>query len=492
MSTPPAFSREEARRSFLRAFPTIAVAIFLPAIDSTITATALPAIAADLGVVDRISWVVVAYLIAATIAAPIFGRLGDAFGRRRMLLVGFALQGAGMLAGGLAPNFETMLAARLVQGFGGGALLTLAMALIGESLPPRERGRYQGYLVACFMSASATGPLAGGWLTDQFGWPWVFLAGLPLVAFGAVAAFKLPLRPPSGARFRFDMPGTLLFAGFVVTLVLMLDRIQALRWDAAVLAAVFGAVSLAALVALFFVERRVNDPLLPLLGHPAIWRLCVLSACVQGVLVALISFLPLYLYAVRDVPLATVGMLLLPMSVGGGTGALLSGQFMARTGRNMLLPSIGLTMATVILSMLAIWGADIPLAWLPWVLMLVSFSFGTSFPVVQTTVQVAAGAQQLGVATASVQFMRNLGSAVGTAVLGTLIFGAFAVIDAALAERFATVLRGGREALAALPPEERMAMASGLSDGYRVMFVGAAVIMGLGAVMAWRTPLRRV
>lgn len=493
-STPPDFSPAEARKSFLRAFPTISVAIFIPAIDTTITATALPAMAASFGVVERISWVVVAYLIAATIAAPVFGRLGDAFGRRRMLLLAFALQGLGMLGAGLATNFEWLLAARFVQGFGGGALLTLAMALIGESLPPRERGRYQGYLVACFMSASAAGPLAGGWLTQAFGWPAVFLAGLPLVLLGAAAAYALPRRPLPATSFRFDLPGTLLFALFVVTLVLMLDRVQALRWDAAVWAVVFGVVALAALLALGFVERRVPDPLLPLplLAHPTIWRLSILSACVQGVLVALISFLPLYLYAVRDVPLATVGVLLLPMSVGGGVGALLSGYFMARTGRNMLLPSIGLTLSAVLLSLLAFVAQDVPLAWLPWVLGLLSFTFGTSFPVVQTTVQVAAGPGQLGVATASVQFMRNLGSAVGTAILGTIIFGSFALADADLAERFSTVLRGGREALAALPVPERATMAAGLSDGFRAMFVGAAAIMALAAVMAWRVPLRRV
>jgi hypothetical protein len=126
------------------------------------------------------------------------------------------------------------------------------------------------------------------------------------------------------------------------------------------------------------------------------------------------------------------------------------------------------------------------------VLALVSFAFGTSFPVVQTTVQVAAGGNQLGVATASVQFMRNLGSAVGTAVLGTVIFGSFALSDAVLAERFATVLRGGREALATLPATERAVMAAGLSGGYTAMFVAAAIIMGLAAVMAWRVPLRRI
>lgn len=481
------------RAAFLRAFPAIASAIFIAAIDTTITATALPAIAARFGVAERIGWVVVAYLVAATIAAPLFGRLGDAHGRRAMLRLGFAFQALGMLGAGLAPSFEALLAARLVQGVGGGALLTLAMALVGETLPPRERGRYQGYLVGCFISASAAGPLAGGWLTQAFGWQAVFLAGLPLVVLGAVMASRLPARSGSGA-FRFDAPGTALFTVFVLALVAMLDRVQALRWEASASALGFGLLAALAAWALLRVERRASDPLLPLplLADPTIWRLSVLSACVQGVLVALISFLPLYLYAVRGVPLATVGAMLLPMSLGGGLGALLSGQVMARTGRNMLLASIGLSVAVGFLCGLAVFAGRVPLAWLPFLLMAMSFAFGTSFPVAQTTVQVAAGAARIGVATASVQFMRNLGSATGTALLATLLFGGFALADPGMAERFGAVLKGGREALAALPEAERAALAAGLADGYRALFAGAAAIMAVAAVMAWRVPLRRL
>jgi MFS family permease len=485
----------EARAAFLRAFPAIGLAIFVAAIDQTITATALPAIAAHFGVVQRISWVVVAYLIAATIAAPVFGRLGDAYGRRRMLVLGFGLQAAGALAAGFAPSFEALLAARVLQGFGGGALLTLAMALVGESLPPRERGRYQGYLVACFMSASAAGPTAGGWLTQHLGWHGVFLAGLPLVALGAAMAWRLPRGIGSAAGFRFDAIGTLCFTVFVVALVGMLDQVQRLGSGGATLLTVtFGVIAALALAALLRVERRVADPLLPLalLGEATIWRTNLLSSCVAGALVALISFLPLYLTVVRGVPIATVGLMLLPMSLGGGVGALASGLFLARTGRNMLLPSLGLSFATLLLCGLAFGAGRIPLAVLPWLLGLTSFGFGTSFPAVQTTVQAAAGTARLGVATASVQFMRNLGSATGTALLGALLFGALALMEGGLAERFAAVIRGGREALALLPAAERDAIAGGLAEGFRAFFGGTAAIAGVAAVMAWRVPLRRI
>ncbi|WP_424812802.1 MFS transporter [Roseococcus sp. YIM B11640] len=486
--------REAIRREFLRAYPCIGIAIFISAIDQTITATALPAMAAHFGVVERISWVVVAYLVAATIAAPVFGKLGDAFGRRPMLFVAYALQAVGALCAGLAPNFEALLAARILHGFGGGALLTLAMALIGESLPPRERGRYQAYFVACFMSASAAGPLAGGWLTQHWGWQWVFLGGLPLVGFGVFATWKLPRRPRLGAGFYFDAAGTVLFTIFVGALLLVMDQAQRLSWDALWICVPLALVSAAAFLLLLRIERRVNDPLLhiPMLTDPVIWRTNALATCVAGVMVAMISFLPLYLTVVRGVPIATVGAMLLPMSLGGGLGALCSGQFLARTGRNMLLPSIALAVSTLALCYLSAFMDRVPLEVLPWLLALVTFGSGCSFPAVQTTVQVAAGVGRVGVATASVQFMRNLGSAAGTALLGAVLFGAFAAADSELAARFAAAMRAGREALAALPGEERALMAAGLAGGFHAMLAGAAVLMGAATVLAWRVPLRRV
>jgi predicted MFS family arabinose efflux permease len=369
------------------------------------------------------------------------------------------------------------------------------MALVGESLPPRERGRYQGYLVACFMSASAAGPTAGGWLTQHFGWQGVFLAGLPLVALGGLMAWRLPRGMAATGGFRFDTPGTLCFTVFVIALVAMLDQVQRLGSEGAMLlATLFGGVAVLALMALLRVERRVRDPLLPLslLGEATIWRTNLLSACVAGALVALISFLPLYLTVVRGVPIATVGLMLLPMSLGGGVGALISGLFLARTGRNMLLPSLGLVLTTTVLCGLAFWAGRIPLSVLPWLLALSSFGFGTTFPAVQTTVQPAAGPARLGVATASVQFVRNLGSATGTALLGALLFGAIAMMEGGLAERLAAVIRGGREALAVLTTLERAAIAGGLAEGFRIFFGGAAAIAGLAAVMAWRVPLRRL
>jgi len=482
VTAPPAEAARH-RAAFLAAFPAIATAIFAGAVDQTITATALPAIAAEFGVVGRISWVVVAYLIAGTIAAPIFGRLGDAYGRQPMLLLAFGLQGAGALAAALAPDFWALLAARVVHGFGGGALLTLAMAVLGETVPPRERGRYQGYLVACFISSSALGPLLGGWLTAHWGWAAVFWFGLPLCAMGLLATSRLQRRPGTGG-FALDGPGLGLFTGFVLVLVASLERVQKLDWT---LAAPGLLVAAALCAALLRAERRSPDPLLPpeVLGEATVWRTNALSACVAAALTALISFLPIYLSVVRGVPLATVGLMLLPMSVAGGLGALASGTLVARTGRNMLLPMFGLGWAVLGVSGLAFFAGQVPLSVLPWWLALCTLGVGTTFPAVQITVQAAAGPARLGVATASVQFMRNLGSAAGTALLGAALFATLALAEPGLAER---VIGGGRAALAALEAGDRAALAV----GFRALFAGAALLLGVAFVMAWRVPLRRI
>src|SRR6204780_1161813 len=173
-------SGRPAGPTFLAIFPSIMLPMFLAVVDQTIVATALPAIAADTGNVERASWIVVSYLVASTIAAPIYGKLGDAFGRRRLMFVALGVFiGASVLCAA-SPTIELLALARVLQGLGGGGLMTLSQALIGEAIPPRERARYQGYLAAVAVSANTFGPVAGGYLTEHFGWRSVFLVNLPI------------------------------------------------------------------------------------------------------------------------------------------------------------------------------------------------------------------------------------------------------------------------------------------------------------------------
>ncbi len=488
-------TREELRDAFFRSFPPAAIAIILGAIDQTITATALPAIAAELGSLDRISWVVVAYLVAATIAAPVYGRLGDAFGRRRMLLAGLGILAIGACASASATSLTGLILGRVLQGLGGGGLLTSAMALIGEAVPPRERGRFQAYIAGSFMVANVLGPSVGGWLTQGFGWRAVFLAMLPGVALATVLTLRLPFRPGRrGTLFRFDALGVLLFAGCIGPALLALSLAQRMSLEA--LPAVAGMALLAILcfVLLLRQERRAADPLLPLdvLGEATIWRCNLLAGCVAGALVGMVSFLPIYLYALRGVAPGQAGLLLLPLSVCGGFGAMAAGRALARTGWTLRWPSIGLPIATTLLIVTAFTAEALPVLGLTCALGAVAIGFGTSYPIVQTTVQVAAGQARLGAASASVQFARTLGAAAGTALLGAVLFGTLALGDAQAAALFGRLVREGAQLAATLPPADLAALQAGLAGAFRAAFLAAAVLAAIATVLAWRVPLRRV
>ncbi|MBC7800154.1 MAG: MFS transporter, partial [Gemmatimonadaceae bacterium] len=412
------------RGLFFRVFPSICLPMFLAAVDQTIVATALPAIAGTLGDVERVSWVVVSYLMATTIAAPVYGRLGDALGRKRLLFVALAVFIGASVACALAPTLLWLTAARVVQGFGGGGLMTLSQALVGETVPPRERGRYQGYLASIFMASSTFGPVAGGWLTQQFGWQSVFLINVPLGLIATVLAFRLPDRVPVESRVRFDWLGLLLFSGFVVPLLLALERGQRISMAAVPVVAGLVAVAAASLWLLLRQERRTTQPLIPvnLLRMPAIWRADAMGACVGATIVSSVTFMPIYLQVVRGADPGTVGLLLLPLTAGIAVGALFTGRAIARTGRTAVFPSFGLVSVTACLVFLAAGAASVPTAWLPWVFLLLSVSLGTTMPVVQTTVQAVAGPKNLGAASASVQFSRSIGAALGTALVGAVLF----------------------------------------------------------------------
>ncbi len=484
----------DTRGLFFRVFPSIILPMFLAAVDQTIVATALPQIAGSLGDVERVGWVVIAYLMATTVAAPVYGRLGDALGRKRLLLVALALFVAASVACALAPTLLWLIAARLAQGAGGGGLMTMSQALIGESVPPRERARYQGYLASIFMVSSTFGPVAGGWLTQQFGWRSVFLVNLPLGALAAVMALRLPDRTGAASRVRFDWIGLLFFIGFVVPLLLSLERAQ--RVSLAALPGVAGLVALAvvSLALLLRQERRTSTPLIPvgLLRQAAIWRADAMAACVGATIVGAVTFMPIYLQAVRGAGPGQVGLLLLPLTVGVACGSLLTGRMVARSGRTAVYPSFGLGVVTACWVFLAFAAGQVPLGWLPAVFLLMSLSVGTAMPVVQVTVQMVAGAKNLGAASASVQFSRSIGAALGTATVGAVLFAWLASQDAAVASLFAEVVERGPAVLATLAADRRAMVAGEIAGAFRAAFLAIACFSFTGLLLAWSLPVRRI
>ena len=354
-ATPPAgghavtVKEQTAASQFLTVFPPIMLPMFLAVADQTIVATALPAIASNLGEIERASWVVVSYLIANTIAAPVYGRLGDTFGRRLMMFVALGIFMLGSILCALAPTIELLTAFRVVQGFGGGGLMTLSQALIGEAIPPRERGRYQGYLAGVAVSSNTFGPVAGGYLTQAFGWQSIFLINIPLGLLAVLFVFRIPPRQGDRRRTTFDSPGLVLFILFVGPVILALEQVQRMELSTIPMALGLLAFGLVSLGLLTWQERITTSPLIPprLFKQASIWRADLMAACHGAALVSLITFLPIYLRAVRGASPAETGLILLPLTAGIGIGSMFTGQMVSRTGRTAIFPTYGLIAATI-------------------------------------------------------------------------------------------------------------------------------------------------
>ena len=480
-----------SRGLFFKVFPSIVLPMFLASIDNTIVATALPDIAASLGDVERVSWVVVSYLMATTIAAAVHGRLGDALGRRRLMLVSLWVFIVASVACALAPTLLALVAARVLQGFGGGGLMTLSQALVGEVVPGRERIRYQGYLASVFMISSTLGPVAGGWLTQHFGWASVFWVNIPLGLVAVALAMRLPNRAGAG-KVRFDWLGLALFTGFVVPLLLALEQAQRPSWHAAPAILLWAVVAVVSLLLLLRQERRASAPLIPvnLLRQPAIWRCDAMGACVGATIVGSVTFMPIYLQVVRGAPPSEVGLIMLPLTAAIALGSIMTGRLVAKTGRTAIFPMIGQTIVTVCLVFLAVGAGSLSLWRLPWLFAVLAVGMGMTMPVVQVTVQQVAGPKNLGAASASVQFCRSIGSALGTAMVGAVLFAVLTVSDPVAAGLFANVVEQGPGVLAGLSDAARAGLAAEIAAAFRAAFLTIAAFSVVALVLAWSLPVR--
>src|SRR5450755_4649351 len=403
-----------SRQAFLQVFPGVMVAMFLAAADQTILASALPTIAGSLGGLADLSWVVIAYLLAATIAAPLYGHLGDRFGRRRMLLGALAIFTAASLACALAPTLLLLIVARAVQGLGGGGLMTLAQALIGEHVSPRERGRFSGYFATVFALASTSGPVLGAYLTEHFSWRAVFAVNLPLGLVAALLALRIPEPPmvPQG-RFRPDVLGALLFTLSALAFLFGLSsgghRFAWVSWQTA---ALMGG-ALIGFTLLVIWERRVPDPVIPIrfFGVPAIIRSDAVVICFAAALFSTILYLPLYLQLGRGLGIGQSGLLLLPITLSIVASSTIIGRLITRTGEVKLFPQVGLGLATLAFLMLA--------------------------------------------ATVTISVSRAVGGAIGVAIVGAILFTMLAAPDGTISSAVRGVIEGGPTFVARLSDAER-------------------------------------
>lgn len=485
---------EPQKSSFLKIFPTASLPMLMALMDQSMVATAAPSIASDLAAIDRISLIVIVYLIAATIAAPLYGRLGDAFGRRRLLMLAICIYLAGSLISLTAPDMTVLLGARAVQGMGGGGMLVLSHALIAERVAPRERARYQGFFAAIGVTSNAMGPVLGGIVTEYLGWRTIFLLNLPLGLLALLLVFRLPRQARTGTGYQVDFAGLVLFTCFVVSAMVLLNSISGsgeIAFESQLLLAVL---ALASLALLLVVERRHAMPLLPveLFRDATLWRAYAAAGCFSAVTVSLLTFVPIFYAVVHRMSPASFGVMLVPMTLGAALGSTVIGGIISRTGRTAIWPSLGLMIAAGGLSAIGLFLNDISAMGLSLALGLTSVFIGTTMAVVQVSVQVAARRDKLGAATAAVQYSRFIGSALGTTLVAGLLFGSLGGAGSDATRLFGDILKGGTGQIDGLSPAAMVAARAAVSDGFRAAFLCMASYALIGSILFATIPLRRI
>jgi EmrB/QacA subfamily drug resistance transporter len=405
------------------AFAAIVLAMLPAVLDQTILATALPVIAGDLGSLSDVSWVVSAYVVAAAAATPLWGKLGDRHGRKRLLQTSLVLFVAASALCALAQDITQLIVLRLVQGAAAGGLMALAMAAVGDLVSPRERGRYQGYIAATFAVATVVGPLLGGLLVERASWRWVFLVNLPL-GFAALAglARRLPAPAVERPRHPLDALGAVLLAG--TTGALMLTCIwggDRYAWGSAPIVALIAATAVLT-AALLAQERRAPDPIVPLhlLRTRTVGLVSVALFLAIGALFAVTVFVPLLLQTTTGATPTEAGLLLVPAMLGITASTTLAGRSIARTGRYKRFPVAGLVLMAAALLLLAAAAGERSQFLTGIALVVFGLGFGTVPQVLITAVQNGVERRELGTATATVGFFRALGGAVGAAILGAV------------------------------------------------------------------------
>ena len=469
--------------------------LLLAALDQTIVATALPTIVGDLGGLSHLAWVTSAYLLAQTAVTPLYGKLGDLYGRKRVLQSAVLLFLAGSALCGLAGNMDQLIAFRAVQGLGGGGLIVLTQAIVGDIVSPRERGRYQGLFGGVFALASVGGPLLGGVIVEHVSWRWIFYVNLPLgaVALVAIAATL----PATGARLRpvIDFLGAGVLAAGVSAIVLVTSLGgNTWAWGSAQVVLV-GALGVALLGAFAAIERRATEPILPpALVRDEVFRVAGLLSLIVGfALFGAVTFLPLYFQTVHADSPTVSGLRLIPMMGGVVATSLVSGQLISRTGRYRAFPIAGTVVVTAGMLLLSRLGVATSGLSASLALLVLGLGLGMTMQVLVLAVQNAVDYSVLGAATSAVTMLRGVGGSLGTAVFGAIFTSRLgsALAGSIAASRGGTRLTG--EQVAHLPGQERLAYEHAYVNALHPVFLAAAGVAAAGFLLSWRLkerPLR--
>jgi EmrB/QacA subfamily drug resistance transporter len=478
---PPGYNFTIGR--ILAIYSGLMVTLLLAALDQTIVATALPRIVNDLGGITQYSWVFTAYMLTSTVTVPLYGKLGDVYGRKNLFLFAIVVFLLGSALCGAATDMTQLVLFRAIQGIGAGGLFPLSLAVIGNIVPPRDRGRWQGLIGAVFAASSILGPAVGGFIVDNASWRWVFLVNLPVGGLALVViSITMPRRAPQTAHPIDWLGAGLLAAGVGSLLMGLVWGGKDYPWTsghvvgALVLAVVF-------LVAFAFAERRAREPILPfdILRNPIVGGSVACMALVGMAMFGTISYVPLFVQGVIGTSATSSGVVLTPLMLGAVTTSLLSGQLVSRTGRyrwNAILGPIVLA-----IGMFLLWRMDVHTTngQAARNMVIAGIGIGSMMQVFVLSVQNAVPRRHIGSATALTQFSRQMGATIGVTVMG-------AIVNHGLPSGL-----GGSQGIGIhrLPPASRQALASALRPAFLVAACVAAVVWFVAVIWVKEQPLRR-
>lgn len=490
----PAPTREAPRIRLI--FTALMLVLLLASLDQTIVSTALPTIVGDLGGIEHLSWVVTSYLLASTIVGPLYGKLGDLYGRKIVLQAAIVIFLAGSALCGISQDLTQLIVFRAIQGLGGGGLMVVTIAAIGDVVPPRERGRYQGYFGAVFAVSTVVGPLLGGFFVDHLSWHWIFYVNLPigLVALAVIAtAFRVPVER---VRHSIDYLGAALLAGGLSAIVLFSSLGgTTFAWASAQMAVliVLGAALIGGFV---LVERRAAEPILPLeLFRNRVFSVTSAIGFIVGLaLFGAVTYLPLFLQNVKGHSAMTSGLLMTPMMAGVLVTSIGSGQLITKYGRYKPFPIAGTAIMTVGLVLLSRLDVDTPTAVSAAYMLVLGLGLGLVMQVLVLAAQNAVDYTQLGVATSGSTLFRQVGGSIGVAAFGAIFANQLAAnLAAGLPAGVQLPAAADPAAIRELPPAVHDAYIQAMTDALQPVFLVGAAIALLAFALTWllvEVPLR--
>jgi EmrB/QacA subfamily drug resistance transporter len=471
--------------------------LLLASLDQTIVATALPTIVGDFGGIEHLSWVVTSYLLASTVVGPVYGKLGDLYGRKIVLQTAIVIFLVGSALCGLAQGMFELIAFRALQGIGGGGLIVTTMAVIGDIIPPRDRGKYQGFFGAVFGVSTVLGPLLGGFFVDNLSWRWIFYVNLPVGGL-ALAVIGAAFRSRAAhVRHQIDYLGAALLAGGLSSIVLFTSLGGTTwSWESSQIVGLM-ALGVVLLVAFVFVEARAAEPLVPLeLFRNRVFTVTSAIGFIVGLaLFGAVTYLPLYLQIVKGHSPTTSGLLLTPLMAGVLVTSIGSGQLISRFGRYKPFPIAGTALMTVAMLLLSRISVGMPTWQAALLMVLLGFGLGMTMQVLVLAAQNAAPYELLGVATSGSTLFRQVGGSIGVSIFGAIFANRLGVhLASALPPGVRPPAAASPELVDRLPPEVHSEYVGAFAASLRPVFAAAAGVSFVGFLLTWllrEVPLRK-